>query len=259
MPQHKYDRHKPEALLPSKMLSKVSRTMPTVVDLRASCGPTKDQGNEGACTAHGGTSDGEWIYRKYFKKQPIFSPGYLYSKELIAQGNFPQDAGSDGTTLCECVVANGLCELSAMPYVPGQIVAPTPEQDANAATFRLNRAYHGLTSNQVALSVLGDPTPWPVLVGFDVYDSFESTTGQTGIYNPAPSESVLGGHEVLAVGYDIGGTPTLRPAGCPPAVLIQNSWGTGWGWQGGFFWMALPVLDDPDTDLKIFHAGNPWK
>jgi C1A family cysteine protease len=97
-----------------------------------------------------------------------------------------------------------------------------------------------------------------VEIGFTVYASFESDeVAQSGIYNPAPGEEVLGGHEVLMVGYDVGATPSLRPAGCPPAALIQNSWGTDWGIDG-FFWMALPVLDDSQTDLKIVHSGKPW-
>ena len=77
------------------------------------------------------------------------------------------------------------------------------------------------------------------------------------MYKPQPGESVLGGHEVLMVGYDVGASPTIRPKNCPPAALIQNSWGEDWGLKG-FFWMALSVLDDPQTDLKIIHSGHPW-
>ena len=80
----------------------------------------------------------------------------------------------------------------------------------------------------------------------------------TGVYNPQPGEQVLGGHEVKASGWDIGATPTLRPVGCPPAVKIQNSWGSGWGLKG-YFWMPLTVLDASDTDIKIIHLGSPWK
>jgi hypothetical protein len=254
----RYGRKIPIALPAHRMLSRVSPNLPAVVDTRAYCGPVKDQGDEGSCTAHTGTSANEWIYRKYLgNSSVIFSPQYTYAKELMAQGDFPQDDGSDGTTLCGTLISNGCCELSIYPYVSGSILTPTAAQDANAAQYTLG-AYHGLTGSQVALSVLGDPTPWPVEIGFTVYASFESDeVAQSGIYNPAPGEEVLGGHEVLMVGYDVGATPSLRPAGCPPAALIQNSWGTDWGIDG-FFWMALPVLDDSQTDLKIVHSGKPW-
>jgi hypothetical protein len=202
----------------------------------------------------------EWIWRAYLKKQPVLSPLYLYAKELDIDGSFPQDAGSDGTTGSTVTIANGCCEDSLYPDASQKIQQPTSAMDVNAAQYRMG-AYHGLAGADTALSVLSDPTPWPVEVGFTVYSSFESDeVAQSGIYNPdPPSESVLGGHEVLAVGFDVDTVPTLRPANCPPAVLIQNSWGP-WGWNNsGYFWMALPVLDDSQTDLKIIHAGYPWK
>jgi C1A family cysteine protease len=256
---HVYDRRIPAPLPVSKMLTRT--VIPQkVVDLRPSCGPVKNQGNEGACTMHAGTEAGELIYRKYKNQQPVFSPQYGYAKELITNGDFPQDNGSDGTTLCEVVIANGFCELSVFPYIPGNITMPTPEQDQNAAKFKQVGAYHGLVGSITALSVLADPTPWPVLIGFTVYNSFESNeTATTGVMPiPQSGETVLGGHEVLGVGCDIGDVPTLRPQNCPPALLVMNSWGEGWG-INGFFWMPLAILDAPDTDLKVFHFGKPWK
>ena len=254
-----YGRTVPAPLPAHRMLSRVSPNLPLGVDTRANCGAVKDQGSLGSCTGHAFASAIEWICRAYLKKQPVLSPLYLYAKELIADGNFPADDGSNGVTGSNVTIANGCCEDSLYPDASLKIQEPTAAMDANAAEYRLG-AYHGLTGSQVALSVLGDPTPWPVEIGFTVYDSFESDeVSQTGIYNPdSSSESVLGGHEVLMVGYDIAPDPALRPANCPPAALIQNSWGTGWG-LSGFFWMALHVLDAPDTDLKIVHSGSPWK
>jgi len=256
----KYGRKVPAPLPGHRMLSNVSALIPNVADTRSFCGPIKDQGQEGSCTGHAFSSADEWINRKYLNRSPILSPQFFYAEELLYDGNFPQDDGSDGTTGCIVAIVKGCCEASVYPYVAGQILQPTATQLQNALAYTLG-AYHGLVGSKVALSVLGDPTPWPVEIGFTVYESFESdTVAQTGIYSPGTGEAVLGGHEVLMVGYDIGPTPTLRPANCPPAALIQNSWGTGWGWNGsGFFWMVLPVLDASDTDLKIVHSGSPWK
>ena len=256
---HRYDRIQPSAMAPHRMLTRVSPNLAPVVDLRVNCGPNKNQGQEGSCTGHADASGGEWEFRAYHKQAPIFSPQYTYAKELIYDGNFPNDSGSDGETACIVAIGSGFCEESSYPYVAGQIVRPTAAQDQNAAKHKLG-AYHGLAGSAVAQSVLGDKVPWPVLVGFTVYDSLESdATATTGIYNPNPDkESVLGGHEVLAVGYDLGAVPKLRPQNCPPAFLIQNSWGENWGLKG-FFWMAATVLGAGDTDLKIVHTGGPWK
>lgn len=252
-----YNRKVPVGLPEKRMLLRTTPNLPLVVDLRAFCGPIKDQGAEGSCTAHAGTSANEWIHRKYLKNTTIvFSPQYTYAKELILQGDFPKDTGSDGTTLCNTLITSGCCSINAYPYIAGQINQPTVAQDQDAVQYRLG-AYHGLAGSQVALSVLGDSTPWPIEIGFTVYDSFESSTGDSYIYNPFPGESQLGGHETLIVGYDIGDLPTLRPKNCPPAVLIQNSWSSAWG-ENGYFWMTLHVLDAGDTDLKIVHSGRPW-
>lgn len=255
----KYDRKIPAPLPAHRMLSLVS-SVPPVKDLRLWDGPIKDQGSEGACTGHAGSEVKEWSVRKYLPHfgPLLFSPQYVYVKELLKDGNFPNDDGSDGTTLCEVLTGDGSCELSVYPYVAGRIVMPTPEQDANAAKHKLG-AWHGLVGSRVALSVMGDPNPWPVMMGFNVYESFESNeVATTGVYVPDPyREKSLGGHEVKSSGYDVGVNPTLRPVNCPPAILFQNSWGLNWGLKG-YFWVPLSVLDASDSDLKIAHEGRPW-
>jgi Papain family cysteine protease len=260
MSNHKFNRRMPLPLPAHRMLNCSTANLRTVVDLRQSCGPIKNQGDLGSCTGHAFSSAIEWIFRAYLKQSPVLSPLYIYANELIDNGDFPNDEGSDGTTGSTVTIADGCCEDSLYPDASQKIQQPTAEMNTNAAQYKMG-AYHGLQGSQTALSVIGDPVPWPVEIGFTVYDSFESDEmASTGIYNPAPGESVLGGHEVLMVGYDVGATPSLRPSNCPPAALIQNSWGTGWGWNGtGFFWMAIPVLDDAQTDLKIVHSGLPWK
>src|SRR5580700_2668759 len=126
----------------------------------------------------------EWIWRKYFNKQPVLSPLYLYAQELIADGNFPNDDGSDGTTGSEVSIMNGCCEDSLYPDTFQKIEQPTAAMNANAELYKMG-AFHGLTGSQVALSVLGDPVPWPVEVGFTVYSSFESdAVASTGVYSP---------------------------------------------------------------------------
>lgn len=254
----KYGRKVPKALPPHRMLVRTAAPRILFFDGVPWKGPTKDQGDEGSCTGHAGSSGAEWIFRHYFKKSPVFSPQYTYAKELIAQGDFPNDTGSDGVTLCNTMIASGLCPLDQYPYQAGQILKPTTEQDEAAAEFRLG-AFHGLVGSSTALSVLADPTPWPIEIGFTVYESFESDqVANTGIMPiPKPGEAVKGGHEVVIIGFDVNTNPRVRPANCPPAVQVQNSWGDSWGLTG-MFWMPLQVLDLPDTDLKIAHSGHPW-
>ena len=223
--------------------------VPPRVDLRSWGGPIKDQGEEGSCTGHAFSSAREWIARKYEKTSSILSPQCLYVEELIADGSFPKDEGAMPRTGCQVLTAKGCCETSLYPYVAGKFTAPTAEQSHNALRYKTG-AYHRIGTFPDFLSCLADATPWPILVGFMVYESFMTQqVAETGIMRiPKPDEQQQGGHEVLCLGYD-------RPK---QLALIQNSWGADWG-QQGYFWMPSDVIASPETDLWIVHTGGPWK
>lgn len=230
------------ALLPA-------RTVPQLVDLREWGGPIKDQGDEGSCTGHAFSSAREWIARMYEKTSPILSPQYLYVEELIADGAFPKDEGAMPRTGCQVLASKGCCEASLYPYFAGQLTTPTAEQSRNALKYKTG-AYHRIGTLSDFLNCLADPTPWPVLVGFVVYESFvtEQVAESGSMPIPKPDEERRGGHEVLCLGYDL----PKRMA------LIQNSWGDGWG-QRGYFWMPFEVIESPDTDLWMVHTGGAWR
>lgn len=83
-----------------------------------------------------------------------------------------------------------------------------------------------------------------IAFGFTVYESFESPeVASTGVVPmPDPSEQVLGGHEVLLVGY-------LKSE--PNYGLVMNSWGDDWGIKG-FFLMPWAMITEPQItgDLR---------
>jgi C1A family cysteine protease len=66
----------------------------------------------------------------------------------------------------------------------------------------------------------------PNVFGLTVYESFESPqVAKTGVVPmPAPSEQTLGGHAVMAMGYDDG----------KQVFIVRNSWRPGWGLKGYF-------------------------
>jgi C1A family cysteine protease len=77
---------------------------------------------------------------------------------------------------------------------------------------------------------------YPFVLGFSVYESFESAeVARTGVV-PMPDiaqEQLLGGHAVLAAGYD----------DADQRFLCRNSWGESWG-DGGYFTMPYAYLTD---------------
>jgi len=74
---------------------------------------------------------------------------------------------------------------------------------------------------------------FPFVFGFTVYESFMSqSVANTGnMPMPKPSESVVGGHAVMAVGYN----------DAKQVVIVRNSWNTTWG-DKGYFYMPYSYI-----------------
>lgn len=101
--------------------------------------------------------------------------------------------------------------------------------------YKLTKQVVAVPQNQQAIqAVLSNKQT--VAFGFTVYESFESREVASSGIVPMPQhgEQILGGHEVLAVGY-------LKDE--PNYALVMNSWGDGWGLKG-FFLMPWQMLTD---------------
>ena len=225
--------------------------LPPVVDLETWCGPVKDQGSLGACTAFAGAGNREYLARRFNGEDVILSPLYLYYQERFLDGTLAEgDTGSTGRTSCRAMNKFGICEETEDRYdVSRFMVAPTPEQCGAAIKYRAG-AYHALLTPYDLKTCMA--SGYPALVGFTVYESFESSrVAETGVWSLPDKrrELVLGGHEVLFVGYD-----DQRAA-----FKVRNSWGPDWG-QRGNFWFPYAAAGDPDIlmDAWMQHLGKPW-
>jgi C1A family cysteine protease len=78
----------------------------------------------------------------------------------------------------------------------------------------------------------------PCMFGFSVYSSMPgSSDGKGEIPYPGPKDRLEGGHAVVAVGYD-----DARKIGKDKgALLIRNSWGSGWG-DKGYGWLPYSYV-----------------
>jgi C1A family cysteine protease len=74
---------------------------------------------------------------------------------------------------------------------------------------------------------------FPFVFGFTVYDSFQSAqVARIGVLQmPKPREGVVGGHAVLAAGYE----------DKAERFTVRNSWGTSRG-KKGYFTMPYSYL-----------------
>ena len=81
------------------------------------------------------------------------------------------------------------------------------------------------------------------MFGFVVYDSIEQAAEDGCIPFPGERDRTVGGHAVLAVGYDDGLEVTNQVGGetTKGAVLIRNSWGSDWG-EKGYGWLPYEYV-----------------
>jgi hypothetical protein len=220
----------------------------TSVDLEADCGPVRDQGDEGSCTAHAGVGMREFLARKYQQQYPILSPSFLYWEERDMDGSLDQgDCGSFGRTAVRVLNKYGVCRLAEDVYIPGVMMPPTMDQLTEALSWK-SGAYHSLGNVSDMRSCLA--SGYVFCLGFTVYKSFEDKwpDGVT-MPIPAPDEEVLGGHEVLCIGY----------SDDKEVFKIRNSWGESFGQNGNFF-MPYSVAANPQivNEAWIQHLGKAW-
>jgi C1A family cysteine protease len=127
----------------------------------------------------------------------------------------------------------GICAEAKWPYVVGKFaVKPSSACYSDARQHRIS-SYERLQTVDEMRQCLADG--YPFVFGFTVYESFESSAvAKSGILNmPTSKEKVVGGHAVMAAGYD-----DKRKR-----LLIRNSWGTNWG-QRGYFWMPYGYVSE---------------
>jgi len=201
----------------------LSAGLPTKVDLRPKCPPVYDQGQLGSCTANGIAGAIEFDQSKLGAK--VFAPSrlFIYYNERAIEGTVSQDSGAQVRDGIKSVATLGAPPETDWPYNIKLFAQKPPLQAYNDAKLDLVSSYsrvsQGTTQMQGCLA-----EGYPFVFGFSVYESFESeAVAKSGIVPmPASSEKSLGGHCVVAVGYDA----TKR------VFIIRNSWGTGWGMKG---------------------------
>ena len=220
----------------------VMASLPAKVDLRSKCPPVYDQGQLGSCTANAIAGAYEFDQRQ--ERQPDFMPSrlFIYFNERTMEGTVDIDAGAMLRDGIKSVAKLGVCTEKSWPY---DIAAFTDRP--GPACFREALKHQAIVYRSVPqqLSMLQAclATGTPFVFGFSVYESFEGeAAARTGVVDmPAAKEKQVGGHAVVAVGYD----------NAAQRFLMRNSWGRNWG-QKGYFTMPYAYLTSPQLAMDFW-------
>lgn len=219
--------------------------LPPSVDLRNQFPQIYNQGRIGSCTANAIAAAFEFDLRKLQLNDFMPSRLFIYYNERAIEGHPAFDSGAQIRDGIKVLAAMGVCGEGEWPYddTPPQYDGGPFPAGAKDGEKPPRNCYQDALKNRVTsyrrvLQTLDQmrgclAAGYPFVFGFSVYESFESEeVAKTGLVPmPLPGEQLLGGHAVVAVGYD----------DSAQRFTVRNSWGADWG-QAGYFTMPYAYL-----------------
>jgi C1A family cysteine protease len=223
------------------------------VDQRQWCSPIEDQEDIGSCTANAGVGLVEYYERRAFGKHIDASRLFLYK----VTRNLLRLTGDTGAFLRTTMGALVLFGVPPEEYWPYTTQEPYYDQEPPAFCYSFAQAYQAI--KYVRLDPVWTPRDelldriktslaagLPSIFGFDVFSAAieQSTYGGGKIPYPCEGEKFLGGHAVMAVGYD--DKLEIENSACENlstvgAILIRNSWSEEWG-DNGYGWLPYEYV-----------------
>ena len=200
------------------------RALPARVDLRPQQPPIYDQGQLGSCTAQAIAAVLQFSQAKQLQTD-VFTPSrlFIYYNERVVLGTVEEDSGAMLRDGIKSVANQGGPHEQLWPHVIARF-----RRKPAAAAYKDGELHEAILYQRLRQSIdqlkgcLADG--FPFVFGFSVYESFERrVVAKTGdVPLPSPREALIGGHAVVAVGYD----------DASRRFIIRNSWGTAWGAKG---------------------------
>ena len=226
-----------------KTVKTIVPTLPSHITLRQWCSEVEDQGDLGSCTANAWAGLLQYNEIKNGRGGALYndlSRLFLYYNERVIEGTVGEDSGAQLRSGAKALATNGICIEKEWPYKINSFKQKPTSQCYTDALPNVIHSYYSInTFNDLKTSLANG---FPFVFGFTVYESFESQkVADTGVV-PMPNlkkEQVLGGHAVLAIGYN----------DSQKRFLVKNSWGKNWGLSGtlaGYFTIPYDYLANPN-------------
>jgi len=224
---------------------------PQSYDLREWCSPVEDQGPLGSCSAHAGIALVEYFIRKASGRNLDVSRLFMYK----VTRNLSHIEGDSGAQMRTTIGAMTLFGVPPEEYWPYEIT--NYDNEPPAFCYQFAESFRAInyfrldppnTTPEFRLNLIKDyiSKGFPSIFGFTAYscmDQAKTPTASGMIPFPDISDVAIGGHAVMAVGYDnnIEILNSKSKNTFKGAFLIRNSWGVEWGIDG-YGWLPYEYL-----------------
>ncbi len=218
--------------------------LPPSMDLRSGMPPVVDQLNLSSCTANALCAAVSFLdFKEGITPADPLSRLMLYYDERVIENSVYSDGGAMIRDGIKSLASQGVCSEESWPYVAEALSMKPAQNCYDEAALHVIAGYARIQTLEEMKACLA--SGYPFVAGFSVYTAFESDeVARTGVLNlPAPSETLLGGHAVLTVGF----RDDLQ------RFIVRNSWGTGFG-DGGHFTVPYSYWTNPDLASDFWYV-----
>ncbi len=225
--------------------------IPASADISNGMPGVYDQLEIGSCTANAAAALAAFLTKKDGWKSYTPARLAIYYWARLMQGTISEDSGASLAEVAHVLASYGAPNETLFPYDITKFTrTPTSAVIANGkGHLVINPMQVRQDLNDIRACIAAG---FPIMFGFAVYESFESDLiAYTGIMSmPEAGEQVVGGHAVIAVGYN---DHTKQ-------IKVRNSWGNKWG-QAGYFQMPYDFIENRDLcdDFWTAHSITGWR
>lgn len=215
--------------------------LPSKVSLKEYCSPVVNQGDRGFCWAF--TAAEFKAIQERIEENRTYQMSPLYCAKVGKSIDGLNEDGATSTTMFKVITDTGAIEEQYYPYslvnnMKG-LSFPTID-DKNIAHYKCEVPVRLRTVYDIdkALS-MGNPVALGIICLQPIYDVTANDP-----FIPMPCKGgVLGGHEVIVVGYDnvLEHRDILDGQIHKGYYLIKNTWGIDWG-ENGYAWLPKDYL-----------------